>query len=202
VIDRPIERHALGEIDMGGWDIRKTLRLALKSNPVIWEWLQSPIVYQKISEDIATTLRDGIASCYSPVAACHHYLAICRGTMERELGGTEVKIKKYFYMLRPILAASWIERFKTVPPMEFEPLRAMLDGRNEINSAVEDLLEQKRSTDERVPIPRVKEVDGFLESELSRLTDAASRLPAALRHGNVPDHLLRSLIGFDPARIP
>lgn len=196
VIDKPIERHALGEIDMGGWDIRKTLRLAGKSNPVIWEWLQSPIVYQKLTEDIVTNIRDGIASCYSPIAACHHYLAICRGTMERELSGTEVKIKKYFYMLRPILAASWIERFKTVPPMEFEPLRAMLDGRGIINSTIDELLERKRNTDERVPILRVKAIDEFLGSELSRLTDAASRPPAALRSGDTLDRLLRNLIGY------
>ena len=32
-------------IDLSGWDLRKALRLFLKSNAVIFEWLYSPIVY-------------------------------------------------------------------------------------------------------------------------------------------------------------
>src|ERR1700722_1474100 len=31
--------------DASGWDIRKTLQLALKSNSVLIEWLRSPVVY-------------------------------------------------------------------------------------------------------------------------------------------------------------
>jgi predicted nucleotidyltransferase len=41
VIEFPIE----GEIDTGGWDLRKALLLALKGNAVIGEWVHSPHVY-------------------------------------------------------------------------------------------------------------------------------------------------------------
>ena len=33
------------EIDISGWDIRKTLRLLWKSNPPLLERIQSPIIY-------------------------------------------------------------------------------------------------------------------------------------------------------------
>ena len=33
--------------DYSGWDLRKTLFLLNKSNPVLFEWLKSPVVYFK-----------------------------------------------------------------------------------------------------------------------------------------------------------
>src|SRR5690349_14763485 len=39
-----IEKNLPGDLDIGGWDIRKTLRLISKSNVIPLEWLQSPIV--------------------------------------------------------------------------------------------------------------------------------------------------------------
>ena len=43
-----IEKPADGVFDINGWDLRKTLKLLRKSNPPLLEWLQSPIVYNKI----------------------------------------------------------------------------------------------------------------------------------------------------------
>ena len=33
-------------LDINGWDLQKTLRLLHKSNPTVFEWNQSPIVYK------------------------------------------------------------------------------------------------------------------------------------------------------------
>ena len=41
VIELPID----GVLDINGWDLRKTLRLLYKSNPTLFEWFSSPIVY-------------------------------------------------------------------------------------------------------------------------------------------------------------
>lgn len=185
---------------MGGWDLRKTLRLVKKSNPVVWEWLQSPFVYYSADPDTRTKLRQSIDQFFSPISACHHYLSICHRTMDRELAGATVKIKKYFYMLRPILAASWIERFKSIPPMEFEPLLVMIEGQSEIERLVASLLRQKASTDERIPIDRVGKLDSWLEDEYKRIKDAAARLPgtidATIRpDGPELDRLFRGLVG-------
>jgi predicted nucleotidyltransferase len=43
VIELPIE----GNLDINGWDFRKSLKLLLKGNPVLFEWLASPIVYRE-----------------------------------------------------------------------------------------------------------------------------------------------------------
>lgn len=42
VIELPIE----GDFDTNGWDIRKALSLLLKPNPVLLEWLSSPVRYR------------------------------------------------------------------------------------------------------------------------------------------------------------
>ena len=106
VIDPPLEETEIGLLDLGGWDVRKTLRLLRKSNPVIWEWLQSPIVYHADQNLDLRQFRLVLDQFFSPITACHHYLSLCQNTMERELTGTQVKIKKYFYMLRPLLYPS------------------------------------------------------------------------------------------------
>ena len=42
VIELPIN----DELDINGWDVDKTLKLLHKSNPTVFEWFSSPIVYQ------------------------------------------------------------------------------------------------------------------------------------------------------------
>lgn len=34
-------------LDINGWDLSKTLKLLYKSNPTVFEWLSSPIIYKK-----------------------------------------------------------------------------------------------------------------------------------------------------------
>src|SRR3546814_12387910 len=44
------------KLDISGWDLRKALRLFLKSNPALHEWLVSPIVYRN-DTGLADSLR-------------------------------------------------------------------------------------------------------------------------------------------------
>jgi len=196
VIELPLENNVLGLLDMGGWDLRKTLRLAGKSNPVIWEWLQSPILYQAGESQFINRLRTELAPFFSPIAACHHYLSITRHTMERELKDNSVKIKKYFYMLRSLLAAAWIEQYRTVPPMEFGPLLSLCDSQSEIRGCIDELLLRKQQTDEQIPIARIAAIDDFLVQELARLQVAAKILPSASGDLGNLDRLFRYCLGM------
>ena len=36
----------VGDLDVNGWDLAKALKLLLKGNAVIVEWLRSPIIYR------------------------------------------------------------------------------------------------------------------------------------------------------------
>lgn len=53
VIEAPID----GKLDISGWDLRESLKLYRKSNPVLLEWLGSPIVYKEHGS-LAARLRE------------------------------------------------------------------------------------------------------------------------------------------------
>src|SRR3989344_3225606 len=69
VIEYPIS----DQLDISGWDIKKTLRLFKKSNPPLYEWLNSPIIYLE-QGDFAQRLRELMPKFYSPISSMHHYL--------------------------------------------------------------------------------------------------------------------------------
>jgi len=117
VIEHPIS----GMLDINGWDLKKALNLFRKSNPPLLEWLQSPIVYREIP-DVTEQIRMISPLTFSPRSCIYHYLHMAKGNYREYLQGEQVKVKKYFYVLRPILACFWIEKRGTMPPIEFERL--------------------------------------------------------------------------------
>src|SRR5690606_31437707 len=117
VIEMPINDL----LDISGWEITKTLRLFRKSNPPLLEWLRSEIIYfQKCS--FIDKLRSLEAEIVYTNASLYHYLNMAKNNYREYLQGSEVKIKKYFYVLRPVLACKWIEKYKMVPPINFHEL--------------------------------------------------------------------------------
>ncbi len=80
----------------------KALALFRKSNSPLLEWLHSPIVYKedrRFVERLKALLPD-----YSPRACMYHYLHMAGGNLREYLKDERVWIKKYFYVLRPLLA--------------------------------------------------------------------------------------------------
>lgn len=112
VIELPIS----DVLDINGWELRKALGLLKKGNATLIEWLDSPIVYRA-----DTTFLDGIraAACktYQPERSFHHYVHMARGNYRMYLRGDMVRLKKYLYVLRPLLATLWIEQGRGIAPM-------------------------------------------------------------------------------------
>ena len=134
-------------LDISGWDIRKALQLFMKSNAPLYEWLQSPIVY-KNNLPFTRELSSLIPSYFSLRAGCHHYLSMAKNTFENDLQSRQVKLKKYFYALRPALAGLWIVENKEVPPMEFSKLRLIIED-GKWQATVDELMERKKVSDEK-----------------------------------------------------
>ena len=95
VIEEPIS----GDLDVNGWDQRKTLQLLRQSNPTLLEWLHSPIVYREDAAAMAR-LRGFAAELFSLVRGHHHYVSMARRNFREHLHGEEVRYKKYLYVLR------------------------------------------------------------------------------------------------------
>lgn len=164
-----IEQQIVDEIDLSGWDIRKAFRLFAKSNPPLLEWLSTPIVYAADAEFVGA-LRERVSDYYSPVASMHHYLHMARGNQREYLRGDTVWVKKYFYVLRPLLAIRWLEQDRGPVPMPFADLLATVDD-DSVVAAIETLRQRKIAGDELDRGPAIPEISAFIEAELGRLNE-------------------------------
>lgn len=169
-----IERLKL-PLDLSGWDVRKALNLFRNSNPPLYEWLRSPIIYWE-EGTFAQKLRDYASQFYSPSACLNHYLSMAKGNFKKYLTAKKVRIKKYFYVLRPILACIWIENRKDLPPMEFEKLlnSAKLDKKLEVG--IQKLLLRKKSGVELDFEDKIQVIDKFLVEKVSYFEDYSRKM--------------------------
>jgi hypothetical protein len=172
VIEEPINDM----LDVSGWDLRKALRLLKKSNPPLLEWLQCPLVYSERPE-ISSELRRLVPAFYSPKAAFYHYLHMAQGNFREYLRGETVWRKKYFYVLRPLLAMRWIENGLGPVPIEFGRLVEATVHSPVVLDAIETLLSEKRAGAEPDRGPHSPALSTFIQEELARLENAGESVP-------------------------
>lgn len=188
VIELPVNEV----LDISGWDIRKVLQLFLKSNPPLYEWMQSPIVYKEQGAFKSELLRLA-GEYFSGRAGCHHYISMARNTFEYDLQGEQVRIKKYFYALRPALAALWIIGKKTVPPITFNELRVLIEDKV-WNEATDDLLARKKVSDEKTTIAPVSVLQDWIDKTITYCKEQASLIPAVQYNTTELNNLFRKHI--------
>lgn len=171
VIEEPINDL----LDISGWEITKTLRLFRKNNPPLLEWLRSDIIYyQKYS--FVDSIRSLEENVFYPNSMLYHYLNMAKNNYREYLQGSEVRIKKYFYVLRPILACKWIEKYNMTPPISFHELLEDIVPEGELKNAVELLLKRKIKGDELDIEFRINVINDFLENEIEHLEEYAKSL--------------------------
>ena len=134
-------------LDISGWDIKKTLKLFCKSNPPLYEWLQSPIVYRQ-DKELVEKIKRLIPEYYDPVSAIYHYYHMANRNYRQYLLGEEVWVKKYFYVLRPVLACMWIENNLGPVPTEFNILLDKIVNNKELKMVIDDLVTLKKEVNE------------------------------------------------------
>ncbi|MCD7801036.1 MAG: nucleotidyltransferase domain-containing protein [Ruminococcus sp.] len=160
--------------DINGWDIQKVLRLVYKSNPTIFEWSLSPIVYKTTPEFV--TIKDTIFNYFSCKSGLYHYLNTAKSNYREFLKGESVRLKKYFYIVRPLLACRWILDRKSPPPMLFSELvDAELPAY--MKPYIDYLLEVKINSSESEYGNKIHEVNEYIESEFVTISELISQLP-------------------------
>ncbi len=164
VLEYPID----DELDVNGWDLKKALQLLHGSNPSLFEWFSSPVSYLKTEE--ADRFRELMERYFSSRKSLHHYLHMAEGNYREYLKEEMVRAKKYFYVLRPILACRWILERKTAPPMLFEELMEA-ELPEELKGTVKGLLEVKRNVPEVQMVPRLDAVNAYIEKSLAELPE-------------------------------
>ena len=168
VIELPIN----DELDINGWDLQKALRLLYRSNPTLFEWFSSPLVYMET--DFADQFREIMTDYFSTKKSLYHYISMAEGNYREFLRGETVKAKKYFYVLRPVLACRWVIERKTPPPMLFSEL-ASAELPDFLRPEVERLLDLKINAPEVKEIPRIDILNEYLDESI---TDIKSGIAA------------------------
>ena len=193
VIEQPIS----GDLDINGWDLRKTLGLLRDSNPTLLEWLRSPIVYRAVEPCAAP--RALAEEEFSLVRGYHHYVSMARKNLREHLLGEVVRYKKYLYVLRPLLAARWIREGRGAPPMRFAELASEMVTDPALLEELNALLAVKMRAGEAATSPRWPGLHDFI---LRELESAQAHVPVA---GDRPDlarldrYLREAVLHFDAA---
>jgi len=170
VLEYPID----DALDINGWDIDKTLKLLHASNPTLFEWSNSPIVYKTTDE--FQQLLPLIGNYFVGKSGLWHYLSMAEGNYREYLKSERVRAKKYFYVIRPLLACRWILERQIPPPMLFAQLvETQLES--ELKSVVTDLLKLKMSTPEIGETARIPLLNEFIEQNLIVIRRQIETLP-------------------------
>ncbi len=150
-------------LDINGWDLSKTLQHIYKSNATIFEWMGSPMVYHTTSiwEKVEKAAKD----YFSSKSCMYHYYAIARKYFSLFFQEALVSYKKYFYVLRPILACRWIEERRCPPPVLFSELAAEVLEEDR-KAAVDLLLRKKQQVTEAWKGERFAELDAYIVKNL------------------------------------
>ena len=186
---RDVIETALDKIlDVNGWDLAKALRLLLKGNAVVLEWLTSTIVYRGDpafrEAMLALARRHGDRR-----GLARHYLHLGVKQRDRHMpdGGGDVGVKKLFYVLRPAAALRWLRLHpgEIVPPMHLPTLIAEGDASAEVREAVAALIARKATMaeGERGEVPSA--LAAFIDEEFERaemeMRETSARLSSVAR---------------------
>jgi predicted nucleotidyltransferase len=189
VIEYPINE----QLDINGWDLKKALQLLRRTNPPLLEWLGSPIIYLE-RYTVAEKMRQLAKEYYSPSACLYHYLHMARGNFREYLQGDIVWVKKYFYVLRPILAMKWIEEERGIVPTDFNIAVEELQLSVELKEAIAKLLESKRAGNELDQGDKIPAISDFIEGELARWENSEIPKSIVTSHRTRLDEFFRECI--------
>ncbi len=165
VIETPLDPV----LDVNGWDLAKAIRLLLKGNAVILEWLKSPIVYR--GEDWFRTEFLELAERLADRAMIgRHYLHL--GQRQRRVyfsDLTAVAQKKIFYAIRPAAALRWMRLHpeRVVPPMHFPTLMKACSLPADVEDCIAQLQRRKAISHEMGMEALPPVIAAFIDQEFS-----------------------------------
>ncbi|WP_458401737.1 nucleotidyltransferase domain-containing protein [Candidatus Avelusimicrobium sp.] len=162
-------------LDFAGWDLKKTLKLLLKGNMSLYEWLHSPIVYKQTKEfDDFKALAQAF---YNPKTLMFSYVGLAENNYKAYADREKVKLKKYLYILRTLAACRWIEQRQTPPPIEMDKLKEVFRHEPFIWNFLNNLIEDKKKGTELGVTDSPTHINHWIEKQLSYYKKLADILP-------------------------
>lgn len=178
VIETPLE----GDLDVNGWEFGKAIKLLLKGNAVIIEWLRSPVVYSA-DEAFSADFLAFAERMAQPTLIARHYLHL--GLRQRRVyfgNETQVRQKKLFYALRPAAALRWLRLHpgEAIAPMNFHALMEGADPPADVQGVIADLVAKKAVTHELGTGPVPSQLLAFIDAEFALASKTISTAPVSI----------------------
>ena len=104
-----IEYPIVDEINCCGWDLRKALYLFMRTNGALLEWLNIPVKHREVGT-AAQRLRDFAPKAANNTAQYYYDSHMARGNAREYLFKEQMRLNKYFHILRPLLAIRYMEK--------------------------------------------------------------------------------------------
>lgn len=172
VIELPLNEN----LDINGWDIRKSIKLIRKSNSPLLEWLSSPIVY-RYNDSAMVPFVELSKNAFLPESSSHHYLSMAKNSMTKFKDRKEVTIKTYLYALRTILCCKWIIKRMEHPPMRIQDLLLEFLSAGEFRRFIDQLIHKKNKGSESAVVERSVFFEDYLNEELNELKTKVPKNP-------------------------
>lgn len=171
--------HGDHDLDLAGWDVRKTAELIRKSNGPLFEWVDSPIIYEADAA-FHERLRELRRVYFDPKKAMFHYLSLAGGVWSKYIeGDPRPKRKKYLYVLRPLACVRFIERHGTQPPTPFASVLDGIELADDVRGAIDRLVADKRASRELGAGPADEVLNGWITQTLAAGEQAAAAAPTS-----------------------
>lgn len=98
---------------------------------------------------------------------------MANGDFREHLKGKQVRVKKYFYVLRPILSMRWILTHKTSAPIVFQELVEDIITDQSLKTVICRLIEEKKAGFESDYREKIPEISQYIEEQLAELNALA-----------------------------
>lgn len=154
-----IEWELNDTFDISGWDLKKTLQLLYQSNPTLYEWKNSPVVYLTTPQWEYTY--QTFEYYFQIQVALHHYYHMTLTTYQRPK-----TLKRYLYTLRSLLSCLWIIENHTAPPIEFNKL---VDAHlsDHLKPVIKSMLIQKKQHSENQECQDMQIINEYINKQLT-----------------------------------
>ncbi|MCD8041887.1 MAG: nucleotidyltransferase domain-containing protein [Tannerellaceae bacterium] len=178
------------ELDINGWDISKTIQLIIRSNATPSEWLQSPVIYRD-SGSCRMELWNLCKRYFCARSHTHHYLGVAKNALET-LQDENIRIKKFFYLLRSLLSAYWCVEKKEIAPMNITPLLGVLP--EALRQEVQELILLKANREEGFLIRISTPMQQWIKETFDHCREVSAEIEKCSYDPESGDELFRKLI--------
>jgi uncharacterized protein len=149
-----------GKIDIVLWDLKKFIKLYSNSNPSVWEWLSSDIIY--LDNNYFQELKKIFEKDYNEFKLKKHYLSMAQQNFDKYINSfSSVNLKKYVYIIRSIACINFIDKERLPPPKNYKDILNYIP--KNVQNFFKKIIKDKINS-ENINGKRNKEVDDYISS--------------------------------------